>query len=489
MTVDEIVLASGGRLLTGNGQTEIHSFSINSKEVPTLVSGGNVLFVPLMGEKVDGHQFIESALAEGAKAFFIREGFPRPEIPEGRCMIEVKDTLIALQDTALHYRSKFPLPVVGITGSVGKTSTKEMVAAALETGLTVHKTKGNFNSTIGVPLTLFGILETDKASVLEMGISEFGEMSDIAKVARPNYAVLTNIGSSHIGNLLSRENIRKEKLHITDAFGEDSILFLNIDDPLLKELVEQKEILLPDTVKNIVTFGIDEEADFSASSICVSGDGTDFVVSYPKASGSASKVSEHIHLKTLGLHNVRNALAAIAVACELGISPSLSKKGLSQYEPLSMRGNVLKSYGMTIVNDTYNASPDSMKAAVEVLASMRGGIEPIRRRILVLADILELGEDSEKEHRSVGDFIKDYNKKDPNHRMNYLITVGTDSKFIREAASEGALETAPVTKHFTTNAAAISYLKELVKKGDAILIKGSRGMFTEEIVTALAADR
>lgn len=488
MTIDEIILATGGKLLAGDGGTEIHAFSVNSKEVPTLISQGNVLFVPLKGERVDGHSFIEAALQEGAKAFFVKEGFRPPEIEDGKCVIEVKDTLLALQNCSIHYRNKFHLPVIGISGSVGKTSTKEMIAAALETGLKIHKTKGNLNSTIGLPLTLFGIEETDKASVLEMGISEFGEMSEIARMARPQFAVLTNIGSSHIGQLLSRENIREEKLHITDCFGEDSILFINSDDELLRELVEKGRDLLPSNVKKVVTFGTGEEADFSASSISVSGEGTDFVVNYPKTSGSSKKVSEHIHLKTLGLHNVRNALAAIAVACELGISPSLSKKGLSSYEPLSMRGNVLKSYGMTIVNDTYNASPDSMKAAVEVLASMRGGVEPIRRRILVLADILELGNEAEKEHSSVGEFIQEYNKKDPNHRMNYLITIGSDSEFILKAATSDGDATRPISKHFKTNSSAISYLRDFVKKGDAILVKGSRGMCTEEIVTALAAD-
>lgn len=489
ITIDEIVLATKGKLLFGEGQTEINAFSTNSKEVPTLISEGNVLFVPIMGEKVDGHLFIGAALEAGAKAFFVRQGYPLSEIPEGKCAIEVENTLKALQKTATYYRNKFNLPVIGITGSVGKTTTKEMLAAALETGLKIHKTKGNMNSQVGLPLTMFGMEETDKASVVEMGMSEFGEMAKIAKIAKPNYAVFTNVGTSHIANLLNKENIREEKLHITDYFTENSILFLNADDPLLMEIAFSKKELLPKQVKKVITFGTDERADFSASSICVSGEGTDFVATYPKSSGSDKKVSEHIHLKTLGLHNVRNALAAIAVACEFGISPSLSKKGLAEYEPLSMRGNMLKAYGMTIVNDSYNASPDSMKAAVEVLASMRGGIQPIRRRILVFADILELGEESKKEHLGVGEFIKNYNKADPDHRMNYLITVGKESENIAYGATSDISETNPITKCFDTNAAAISYLRNLVKNGDAILVKGSRGMCTEEIVTALATDR
>lgn len=488
MTIDEIVLATGGKLLAGDGRTEIHAFSTNSKEVPTLVSSANVLFVPIMGERVDGHRFISDAVESGAKAFFLRKGYrPIPEVPADRCIIEVENTVLALQKSAAHHRNKFSLPLIGITGSVGKTTTKEMLASALETAIPIHKTRGNMNSQVGLPITLFGIDESHKASVVEMGMSEFGEMAKIAAVARPNFAVFTNVGSAHIGNLLSKENIRNEKLHITDHFDENSILFLNADDPLLMELTDEACPARPKNVKKIITFGTSPNADFYASSICVSGDGTDFVANYPETSGSEKKVSEHIHLNTLGLHNVRNALAAIAIACELGISPSLSKKGLGEYKPLAMRGNMLKAYGMTIVNDSYNASPDSMKAAVEVLGSMRGGLEPIRRRVLVFADILELGSDSEKEHLEVGEFIRAYNKNDPSHRINYLVTIGKESENIAYGATSDIGETNPITKCFSTNAEAILYLKTLVKVGDAILVKGSRGMCTEEIINALIA--
>lgn len=193
----------------------------------------------------------------------------------------------------------------------------------------------------------------------------------------------------------------------------------------------------------------------------------------------------HIHLSVLGLHNVRNALAAVAVAAALGIAPDEAKKGIEAYRPLAMRGNIIKTNGITIVDDSYNASPDSMKSAIDVLCSMRGGKEPIRRRIAVLADVLELGENSEKEHYAVGEFIRDRNASDPNHRINLLVTVGKDSVQISYGATADVGAFNPLVKNFTNNTDAITFLKEEVKKGDAIIIKGSRGMHTDEIVNAL----
>lgn len=485
ITVNDIVNVTGGRLLKGNGKTEINLFSTNSKEVPSLISKGNVLFVPVMGERVDGHLFIASACEAGAKAFFIGEGHSLPEVSADKCAIEVDNTVKALQATAAWYRSGFNIPVIGVTGSVGKTTTKEMLAAALESSLKIHKTKGNMNSQIGLPLTLFGINEDDKAAVVEMGMSEFGEMEKIAAVAKPDFAVFTNVGSAHIGNLLTRDNIRKEKLRITDWFTDKSVLFINSDDTLLKELMDENFSSRPEKVKKIVTFGTSDDADFYATSISVSGEGTDFVANYPVKGGNGLKAAEHVHINAIGLHNVRNALAAIAIAYELGISPSVSKSGLEKYEQLSMRGNIIKAYGMTIIDDTYNASPDSMKSAIEAMGAMRGGIEPIRRRIAVFADILELGDESEKEHKKVGEFIRDYNKKDSAHRVNFLVTVGKDSKNIAYGATSDISETNPVTKSFDTNSEAAGYLRTILKTGDAILIKGSRGMYTEEIVNAL----
>ena len=485
--VSDIAAAVNGSLLQDSGDVFIDGFSTNSKEIAQMEDAA-VLFVPIMGERVDGHRFIGAAVEAGAKACFVREGYEVPAgLPESFCVIEVEDTRRALQDAAAWYRGLFPIPVVGITGSVGKTSTKEMVAAALSSALDVHKTSGNQNSQIGLPLSIFGIEQHHQVAVIEMGMSEFGEMERLARIARPQYAAVTNIGVAHIGNLHSQENIRSEKLKITEYFDENGVLFLNLDDPLLKEVADSR-VAIGDNVKHIVTYGTDPEADFAASSVSLGDDGTDFVLTYPKREDPQIRVSEHVHLAVLGLHHVRNALTAFAIAYALGINPETAKVGLERYRPMAMRGNIVKTFGRTIIDDTYNASPDSMKSAIEVLGAMRGGVEPIRRRIVVFADVLELGESSESEHYGVGEFIREYNKKDPDHRVNYLVTIGKDAEQIAFGATADIGYTNPVAKHFTDNADAAEYLKSLIVKGDAILVKGSRGMHTEEIVKALSEE-
>ena len=484
VTVNDILTATNGRLLNGSPETEINGFFTNSRETHSLPFK-NALFVPIIGERVDAHKFIPQVIKDGAKAFFIKKGHELPADIGDVSAIEVSDTEEALLDTGLWFRNKFDIPFIGITGSVGKTTTKEMVAAALSS-INVHKTKGNANSTIGLPLTLFGLEPCNKAAIIEMGISEFHEMEKLAKAGRPNHAIFTNVGSAHIGNLGSKENILKEKLHITDCFTEDSVLFINADDELLVKVVPENSDFRPSKVKHITTYGINKEADFSASDIRISDRGTEFIANYKSNDGRT--LTEEIHLKTLGLHNVRNALAAIAVALKLGISPSVSKLGLAEYEPLSGRGNIIKSKGLTIIDDTYNASPDSMKASVQIIGEMRGGNEPINRRFVVFADVLELGDYAESEHYKVGEYIKTYNKENTENKIDYLITVGKDSEHIGLALDSDKLDTNPVTNHFSTNTDASTYLKSLLTKGDAIVVKGSRGMHTEEIITSILND-
>lgn len=483
ITVNDILKATNGKLLNGSPAAEIDGFFTNSREISDLPYT-NALFVPIIGERVDAHDFIPQVIKDGAKAFFIKRGHELPSETGETAAIEVEDTEAALLDMGLWYRLHFNIPFIGITGSVGKTTTKEMVAAALSS-LNIHKTKGNANSTIGLPLTLFGLDPSNEAAIIEMGISEFHEMEKLAKSGRPDYGVFTNVGTAHIGNLGSRENILKEKLHITDCFTDESVLFINADDELLMKVITENSGFRPKNVKHIVTFGINDKADFYASDISISDSGTDFIANYKGEDGRS--LSEKVHLKTLGLHNVRNALAAIAVALKLGIAPSVSKKGLAKYEPLSGRGNIINSGWLTIIDDTYNASPDSMKASVQLIGEMQGENESVRKRIVVFADVLELGEYAESEHYKVGEYIREYNK-DSRHKIDYLITVGKDSEHIGLGVTSKSLETNPTVRHFSTNAEASDYLKSLLEKGDAIAIKGSRGMHTEEIVNSLLND-
>lgn len=436
----------------------------------------HILFVPLVGERVDAHRFLPDVAEAGATTAFVSSDWLCSA--EGKefqrthtfPLIEVENTLAALQQLAAWYRRQFSIPIIGITGSVGKTTTKEMVAAALESTLHVHKTAGNQNSQVGLPLTVFGLDKHHEAAVIEMGMNEAGEMSRLAYIANPDHAVVTNIGVAHIGNLGSQENICSEKLHITDYFHEGSSLFLNADDKLLAEAAESH----PESV----LYGTSESAGFRATDIRIAGDGQEFTLHAP------GNQSIPVKLHVLGLHNVQNALAALGIAWKLGIDPAVAATGLEAYRPLAMRGNVIEANGIRIIDDSYNASPDSMKSGLEVLTLL----PDCRKRVAVFADILELGEQSEQLHREVGIYLANAEKKGKS--IDYLITIGPESS----AIESGYLDTcgSPLSNischHFDSNESALSFLKSILQKEDAVLVKGSRGMRTDRIVAGLQAD-
>ena len=446
--IEDIVRWSKGRLLCGDPQTKVDSVCINSREVQQ-----GALFVPIIGEKVDAHRFIPSALKSGAAAVLTQE---HEEAQGEGAWIRVEDTVRALQEIAAGYRSRFSLPVVGITGSVGKTSTKEMVAAALSAEKKVMKTAGNFNSQIGLPLTMFGLEQGQDVAVIEMGMSDFGEMSRLSAIARPACAVMTNIGMSHIEQLKTQENIRSEKLHIIDCFPEDGVLYLNVDDPMLEELMGRLPV-------RTIGYGIDNPCDYRAEKIRCDGESTRFHLTYPE--GEAE-----IQIPAIGEHHVRNALAAIAVAKGMGLSLSAIQQGLSHYQNAAMRQQIHRLPSLTVIDDSYNASPDSAKSGLSVLAQLQNK----GRNIAVLADMLELGEYSVQAHRQLGETAARMG-------VDLLVSVGERARAIADgAASEGI----PVRK-CQTNQEAIDYLKGHLQVGDAVLVKGSRGMHTDEIVKAL----
>lgn len=466
--------AVGGKLLSGNEDILITSVSTNSKEIQQ-----GALFVPIIGERVDAHNFIDMALDSGAAATFTQREIK--EYKEGKAYIQVADTLRALQLAAAYYRSQFTIPLIGITGSVGKTTTKEMIAAALGTQKKVLKTKGNMNSQVGLPLMMFELEEDTEAAVIEMGMSEAGEMHRLSIVAKPDMAVMTNIGVSHIGQLGSKENIRKEKLNIIDEFSGNNPIYVNGEDVLLREIkgfvntVKQggkvpEELFDEDTYKKlgeiqVIEFGISENCTYRGEDIKTVGETTHFTY-----------VSEHgreeVELPVLGNHNVNNAVVALAIAEKLGVKPSVAKEGLEKYQPIDKRGQVFETKGMKIIDDTYNASPDSMKSGADMLLTM----QDLKRKILVLADILELGEISKECHYEVGTYLAE---KQP----DAVVCVGTEAKAICEGIKDNT--DAVLTGHFADKAQLITFLKEYVKEGDGILVKGSRGMHMEEVVEAL----
>jgi UDP-N-acetylmuramoyl-tripeptide--D-alanyl-D-alanine ligase len=451
MTVSEIVSACGGRLLCGSPGAEVTSVSTDSRKITP-----GALFVPIRGERVDAHAFIPNVMEAGAAAVLTQEH----QAAQGPgAWIAVGDTRDALQRVAAGYRKCFSLPVVGITGSVGKTSTKEMVALALSAGRHVMKTSGNNNSQVGVPLTVFRLSEEYDAAVVEMGMSEFGEMSRIAQVAAPDYAVMTNIGVSHIQQLGSRQNILAEKLHITDCFHQGSVLFLNGDDAMLRDLAGKPPF-------ETTLFGTGPDCAFRAEQVESLRESTRFFYRAPNGERGEAVIP------VIGSHHVLNALAGLAVAQRLGVPLSAAAAALSSYQAPAMRQQIRHpANGITVIDDSYNSSPDAAKSSLGVLRSFRGG-----KHVAVLADMLELGAYSAEAHFDVGAFAADSG-------VNLLITVGERAS----AMAEGARSVSPDMdcRICADNRQACETLKSLLEPGDAVLVKGSRSMHTEDIVSFL----
>ena len=451
LNVKEIVEAVNGTLLAGNPMTEIEYICIDSREAH---EGG--LFVPIIGEKVDAHKFIAQVFDNGATAVFMSHG---DVINEEKVHILVKDTVKAIGDLATYYRMKFNMPIVGITGSVGKTSTKEMISAAFETGFCTMKTAGNQNSQIGVPLTLFRMEKGQEMAVVEMGISEYGEMDNLARFAKPDVAVVTNIGEAHIAQFGKMENTMKEKLKIAKYFTSENRIFLNGDDPLLRKAAESMNC-------PVTLYGMNAHCDYRAENIHIKDGKNCFTMIYPEG-------REEVVIEQLGLHNVQNALVAMAVAKHFGIEPSVSKKGLEAYAGVPMRQQInhLKD-GIKVIDDTYNASPASVKSGLDVL----GQLDNPGRKIAVLADILELGEASYKIHYDLG---TDVSKTG----IQMVVTVGQEMKALAKAIVDSGVGMAVCS--FDHNDEASAWLISNLREGDAVLVKGSRGMHEEEVVKAL----
>ncbi len=449
LTAKKVAEVLGGEILCGAPEAEINNVQFDSRAV---CEGS--LFVPIKGEKVDGHKFIEDCLQKGASAA-LSEG----NVPENTCgkvCIRVDNTLDALQRLAAWYRSQFSLKLVGVTGSVGKTSTKEMIAAALSGGLDVMKTQGNKNSQIGMPCTMFDIKEENDAAVIEMGMSEFGEMDRLCDIARPDIAVMTNIGKAHIENLKTQENIMSEKFKITKHFGKDNILFLNGDDRLLKTLHNKQ-------VFKTVTFGFSDDCDYRAENIRTENLNTVFTL-------CRGGKTEEITIPALGEHSVRNALAAIGAAEALGLDILQIQKGLMTYKNAPMRQQIYRLNGITLIDDSYNASPEAMVVSLDVLKSISEG-----RSIAVLADMLELGDSAEAEHYSVGKALAQKG-------IDCLVAVGPISRNTAKGAEDGGCTNVYAA---ATNDEAYERLAGLISNGCTVLVKGSRGMHTEEVVKKL----
>ena len=444
--VKDIVRATGGKLLCGDENTPIKDVCINSKEIKE-----GDLFVPIIGERVDAHRFIESALEIGAATLTSRHD---SVVISDKPYIRVNDTAKALQDIGAFYRNRFDITMVGVTGSVGKTTTREMIATALSECVNVYQTEGNLNSQIGLPITLSRITDDAQMAVIEMGISELGQMDILSDIVRPSIGVVTVIGVAHLEFLRTRENIMKEKLSITHGMDENGVLFLNGNDPMLADMRGK-------TDRKTFFYGTEEWCDFRAENIRV--ENYKYVYDYVHGNTRIPVV-----LNALGLHNVGNSLVGMAIADYQGLNLHKAAHAFENFKGLRQRLiDIPGKY--TIIDDTYNASPDSMKASLNVLADL----EHQGKKIAVLGDMFELGINSEKFHYDVGEYIAD---KD----IDELVVVGELSQHIKEAveASESKIK----CYSFKDNGEVTLYLMSVMRPGDIVLIKGSNGMHLNEIV-------
>lgn len=445
LTLYEIVKAVEGSY--GYPSTEI----ISSVSTDTRKITKGCVFIALRGDKFDGHDFVKQAIELGAVAAITEKPV------EGVKCIIVDNTKKALADLARYYRSRFNPILVGVTGSVGKTTTKEMIALVLSGKYLTLKTEGNFNNEIGLPHTLLNLTSEHEAAVIEMGMSDFGEISMLSQISRPSIAVITNIGYSHIENLGSREGILKAKLEIIDGTSHDAPLILNGDDDMLANLKDEVN-------RDIVFYGINNpNVDVRATDIEIKDGVTTFVITYWGKTISAK-------LNCVGMHNVLNALAAFSVGIMAEIEPEKIVEKLAEFIPSGLRQSIVKKGEQTIIIDCYNAAPDSMKASLAILSElspMPGG-----RRIAVLGDMLELGSMSQKLHEQVGEYVF-------NSKTDILVCYGNDSKYIAEKAKELGLLN---SRFFSDKSETVSYLKEIIKKNDLLLFKASRGIKLEEVI-------
>lgn len=473
MTLEHIAAVCSG-IYHGNEADrtkEIKGAVIDSR----LVEQG-YLFIPIKGEKVDGHKFIPDVFEKGALAVFSEHELENPSGP----YILVESTQTAMKKLAEAYRKSLNIKVVGITGSVGKTSTKEMIASVLAQKYNVLKTEGNFNNEIGLPLTIFKIRQEHQVAVLEMGISEFGEMHRLAQMANPDICIITNIGLCHLENLITRDGILKAKTESFEHLTPQGMAVLNGDDDKLceKKMVNGRPAVfygLGDAPKQVET----EEGEKTLASkqiyatdveaLGLTGTRTTIHI----RNGNLPETQFTVEIPIAGEHNVYNALAAVAVARELGLTVEEMKRGIESVQTIGGRSNLIHKGGMTIIDDCYNANPVSMKASIDVLSKAEG------RKIAVLGDMGELGAEERQLHYSVGEHFKGKGIDD-------VFCAGELSKHLAEAVEKYSPETG--VHYFETKEALEEALLPYVSEGDSILVKASHFMGFPEIVKALTKD-
>ncbi|WP_066187306.1 MULTISPECIES: UDP-N-acetylmuramoyl-tripeptide--D-alanyl-D-alanine ligase [Gracilibacillus] len=416
------------------------------------------LFIPFTGANVDGHQFVEQAYENGAAAAFWQKDVPNP--PKDVPLLFVDDSLQAMQDLAKNYRIETGVKVIGITGSNGKTSTKDMVAQVLSGHFKVQKSQGNYNSQQGLPLSLFTLDEDTEIMVLEMGMSDIGQIAKLVDIACPNISIITNIGESHMEILGSRERIAEAKFEITSNLSQEGLFIYDGDEPLLQQKLTEDQT--PFICKS---FGKSKTSDIYPLSIELKGDGTEFIVNqFPDST---------LYLPVLGIHNVKNAMAAILAAIHLGVHENEIKQQLTNLQLTAMRMETIQGKKQSlIVNDAYNASPTSMRAAISLIDSLKG----YTSKILILGDMLELGVAEKELHQEIGHFIAEQG-------IHYVYTYGELGKEIAKGIKE-TKSSIQVTS-FMDKETLVAAVTPLLHPQTVVLLKASRGMKLEELLDEL----
>jgi UDP-N-acetylmuramoyl-tripeptide--D-alanyl-D-alanine ligase len=462
LTWNEVLTATNAKVHSGKlrGNDAIPKITTDTRKIET-----GDLFIALRGENFDGAEFAADALQKGAAAVLV--GAPLSKSVEKAlknaegAVLTVPDTLAAYQAIAHAWRMKFDVPVVAITGSNGKTTTKDLTAAVLSARGTVCRTAANYNNEVGLPLTLLGMTGGDVAAVVEIGMRGLGQIAALAPVAAPSIGIVTNVCEVHMELLGSMENIAKAKAELVQAIPAGGTVILNADDARVAAM----RSLAADGVR-VLTYGIGADADVRAEALRLTSDGSQFMVTWDNERHDYS-------IRLAGRHNVSNALAALAAGFALGCTPQEMQTGLQRLAVTKMRYEVHEVGAWTFINDAYNASPSSMAAALETTANLYEG-----RKIAVLGDMLELGDAAEEAHRRIGRRVAELG-------FAALATYGPQSRWIHTAAEAAGC---PVCRHAETHEAAEEHLRSLLRDGDTVLFKGSRGMKMEAVIALLTGE-
>ena len=461
LKVSDIIRECNGTLLFGDENIVCENFS---KDTRTINEGD--VYLGIKGENFNGSLMYKEAIEKGAKVCIVEDIELEKEYIckyENRAIIKVENTVKALQEIAKYKRSLYDIPVIGVTGSVGKTSTKDIVASVLSKKYKVLKTEGNYNNEIGMPLTILK-LKDHEAMVLEMGTDKFGDLSLLTNIAKPTICLITIIGTSHIANFGSRENILKGKLEILEGMCKDKVIVMNNDNDLLNGWLNTNEEKYKKNGYSIYSYGINNESDYTAKDICLDEFGTTYL----------TKIQEKeykVYIPVGGMHFVYNSLAAIAIGRYLNIDMESILSGIKEVKLTKMRMDISKYRGnIIIINDTYNASYDSMKSGIEYLSGLKSA-----SKVALLGDMLELGEYSQNLHKNVGKVIA-------SNRIDILITIGQEAKYIADEAISCGIDKRNVYICKDIEEAKKVIMNNVKLENVAILVKASRGMKLEGVV-------